>query len=386
MLAREETPRLLARALFRLLDDVAGRPRPGRPSPRRRAGAALVLRSALSVVVVVAVLVLTPALLYVRCQRSARAYAPPGFTLGPGTRCDAPRGPARRRDHGDPVRQLAVGRAARGRRDPAHPAGRRPPVARGGSCSPRWRRCRPSSGPRPERRHPLRRPATRPCRTPTVHSVDTEPAASAATIRQVAHPGMLVLAAVDLLLLVSPLVLHGMPWFWAAFPDGPDPRRRRGGLVERLASPRRVCEPRDGHPSGPARRRPGHRGFDRQATISYRGVDRMFVMRNAVLVRSQLRSVVLFPRAVLPDVEAPSRAGRGGVVQEPSDELVPERHRPPRSPGVWVCRAPGSPLRAGRHPVRGGRAVGSTSAAGAPPADARSVAVRPEARAPGRGR
>ena len=38
---------------------------------------------------------------------------------------------------------------------------------------------------------------------------------------QLLTPGMLVLVAVDLLLLASPLVLRGMPWFWAVVPDRP---------------------------------------------------------------------------------------------------------------------------------------------------------------------
>ena len=130
-----------------------------------------------------------------------------------------------------------------------------------------------------------------------------------------------------------------MPWFWAAFPIGLTLVGVAAGwwsAWRRLAvsaSPGMVI-------------RAGLRDDalviedSTVATISYRGVDRMFVMRNAVLVRSQLRSVVLFPRAVTPDVEAPSRAGRGGVVQEPpmSSSRNDTAHR--RSPGVWVCRAP----------------------------------------------
>jgi hypothetical protein len=48
-----------------------------------------------------------------------------------------------------------------------------------------------------------------------------------------------------------------------------------------------------------------------RATIAYRGVDRMDITRHAVLVRSQLRSTVLFPRALLPDAEL--RRAQGAV-------------------------------------------------------------------------
>ena len=42
----------------------------------------------------------------------------------------------------------------------------------------------------------------------------------AATTRQLLTPSMIAIGAVDLLLLVSPLVLRGMPWFWAVLPIG----------------------------------------------------------------------------------------------------------------------------------------------------------------------
>ena len=48
-----------------------------------------------------------------------------------------------------------------------------------------------------------------------------------------------------------------------------------------------------------------------RATIAYRGVDRMFVMQHAAVIRSQLRSTVVFPRAVLPDAEL--RRAQGAV-------------------------------------------------------------------------
>ena len=218
--------------------------------------------------------------------------------------------------------------------------GGRPPAARGARAS----RAGAGAGPRRDRG---RRVATRsagrrraPAARLRVHSVDAEPAASAATTAAGAHtrdarsgrrrPAPPRLAAGPAR---DAVALGGVP-------HGPDPRRRRGGLVERLASPRRVCEPRDGHPSRPARRRPGHRGSDRPGHHLLPGVDRMYVMRNAVLVRSQLRSVVLFPRAVLSrcrgSVARRARWSGSGAV----DELVPERHRPPSfTRGLGMPRA-----------------------------------------------
>ena len=175
----------------------------------------------------------------------------------------------------------------------------------------------------------------------------------AATTRQLLTPSMIAIGAVDLLLLVSPLVLHGMPWFWAVLPIGLtlvgvavawwSAWRREGvcampGMVisAGLRDDAMVLEDSTG-----------------RVTISYRGVDRMYVMRHAVLIRSQLRSSVLFPRAVLPDAEASAapRArwpGTGAADGSPRNDTA---HR--RSPEPRVCRAPGSPLRAGRHPGPG---------------------------------
>ena len=84
MLAREETPRLLARALFRFW--ITSRSYLVQVGILLGAAlaAVLILQSVLSAALVVAILVLTPALLYLRCMRSSRAYAPPGFTLGLG--------------------------------------------------------------------------------------------------------------------------------------------------------------------------------------------------------------------------------------------------------------------------------------------------------------
>ena len=82
MLARDETPRLLSRALFRFWMTSRSYLVQVGILLAVTLGAALVMRSVVSVAIVVAVVVLTQALLYVRCQRSARAYAPPGFTLG----------------------------------------------------------------------------------------------------------------------------------------------------------------------------------------------------------------------------------------------------------------------------------------------------------------
>ena len=114
---------------------------------------------------------------------------------------------------------------------------------------------------------------------------------------------MIAIGAVDLLLLVSPLVLRGMPWFWAVLPISLtlvgvavtwwSAWRREGvcampGMVisAGLRDDAMILEDSTG-----------------RVTISYRGVDRMYVMRHAVMIRSQLRSSVLFPRAVLPDAE-----------------------------------------------------------------------------------
>jgi hypothetical protein len=114
---------------------------------------------------------------------------------------------------------------------------------------------------------------------------------------------MIALGAADLLLLLSPLVLRGITWWWAAVPTMltlaaigaawssawrqlGDPARP--GMVFRAAVRDDALVLED------------HTG---RVTISYRGVDRMFVMRHGVQIRSQLRSSVLFPRELLPDAD-----------------------------------------------------------------------------------
>ena len=311
MLARDETPRLLARGLFRFWMTSRGYLVQVGILLVVALGGALWLRSVLSVVVV-AVLVLTPALLYVRCQRSARAYAPPGFTLGLGLG----------------TTHLAVRHAVATTVTPY--AGWQSVEARGDTVILRTRR----GGVLPlpaELVHPAlaqlqalvgAAAGTPPVSpqvgdAPLLHSFECTGStrsqlAWATTIRQqLLTPGMLALAAVDLLLLASPLVLRSMPWFWAMIPavltlvvvaTGWWSSWRRlavsasPGMVIRagLRDDALVLEDRTG-----------------RATISYRGVDRIHVMRNAVVVRSQLRSFVVFPRAVLPEVEL--RRAQGAV-------------------------------------------------------------------------
>ena len=312
MLARDETPRLLTRALFRFWMTSRSYLVQVGILLAVTLGAALVLRSVVSVAIVVAVLVLTPALLYVRCQRSARAYAPPGFTLGLGlgathlavrhavaTTVTPYAGWQSVERRGDAVilctrrggvlplpAELVLPALAQLQALVGSAAGTPPPAPQAGDA-------------------PL--PHSYECTRSTRRQL-----AWAATIRQqLLTPGMLALGAVDLLLLVSPLVLRGMPWFWAITPavltlvvvaTGWWSAWRRlaasasPGMVIRagLRDDALVLE----DPTG-------------RATISYRGVDRIHVMRNAVMVRSQLRSFVLFPRAVLPDVEL--RRAQGAV-------------------------------------------------------------------------
>jgi hypothetical protein len=311
MLAREETPRLLARALFRYWMTSRGYLVQVGILLAVAVGAALVLRSALSVVVVVAVLVLTPTLLYVRCQHSARAYAPPGFTLGLGLGAThlalrhAVATTVTPYASWQSVERLGDAVILRTRRGGVLPLPAElvlPALAQlqalvGAAAG------TPPPG-------PLAGDAPLPYAYRCTRSTRSQ-LAWAATIRQLLAPGMLVLVTVDLLLLASPLVLRGTPWFWAAFPFGLTVigvaagwcgawRRlvvsASTGMVIRagLRDDALVLEDSAG-----------------RATLSYRGVDRMFVMRNAVLVRSQLRSVVLFPRAVLPDIEL--RRAQGAV-------------------------------------------------------------------------
>jgi hypothetical protein len=122
---------------------------------------------------------------------------------------------------------------------------------------------------------------------------------------------MIALGVFDLLMLAVPVLLSGFPWFWAAWPAavtvllvglgwwGAWQRLKataRPGMVFRagVRDDSLVLEDSTG-----------------RATIPYRGVDRMTIMRNAVVIRSQLRSLVVFPRAVLPDAEL--RRAQGAV-------------------------------------------------------------------------
>ena len=327
MLAREETPRLLARALFRYWMTSRGYLVQVGILLAVALGAALVLRSTLSVVVVVAVLVLTPALLYVRCQRSARAYAPPGFTLGLGLGATHL---ALRHAVATTVTPYVSWQSVERLGDAVilrTPRGGVPRCPRS-SCSPRWRSCRPSSGrgPNAATRSAGRRraPAARLRCTRSTRSQ----LAWAATIRQVLTPGMLVLAAVDLLLLVSPLVLRGMPWFWAAFPIGLtlvgvaagwwSAWRRLAvsaspGMVIRagLRDDALVIEDSTARPPSPTGGRPNVRHAERGPG-----------------------PVTATQRRPLP-ARRPPRC-RGSVARRArwsgsgaADELVPERHRPP---------------------------------------------------------
>ena len=311
MLAREETPRLLARALFRswmtsrgflvqlgLLAVIA-------------VVALLVLRSTLSLAVIAAMVVLTPVTLWVRCWRSARAFATPGFTLGLGLGATHL---ALRHAVATTVTPYASWQAIERRGDAvvlrtrrggvlplpaelvlpaleqlqalvAGAAGETPPALTAGVT-------------------PL--PYAYECTASTRRQL-----AWAVTLRQLLTPTMVALLVIDLLLLLSPLVLVRVPVLPAVLPavltlggvaaTWVATWRRlgssvRAGMVVRagLRDDALVFE----DPTG-------------RATITYRGVDRMQVMRRAVLIRSQLRSSVVFPRGLLPDAEL--RRAQGSV-------------------------------------------------------------------------
>ena len=303
MLAREETPGLLARELFRHWITSRGY-LVGVGMLVLAAGAtALVFRSPFTAAVAVAVIGLNPVLLYVRCLRAARAYAPPGFTLGLGLGATHL---AVRHAVATTVTPYATWRSVVRRGDTVVLGTRR-----GGVLALPAELVLPAL----EQLQALVNAAAD--ETPSVPAAGDAPLpyayectrstrsrlAWAATTRQLLTPSMLAIGAVDLLLLVSPLVLPGMPWFWAVLPIGLtlvgvavawwNAWSREGvcampGMVVSagLRDDALVLEDSTG-----------------RATISYRGVDRMYVMRHAVLIRSQLRSSVLFPRAVLPDAE-----------------------------------------------------------------------------------
>jgi hypothetical protein len=312
MLAREETPRLLARALFRywvtsrvylvqLGIVLAG-----------ALGVALMLRSALVAAVVTAVVVLNPVLLFLRCLRSARALAPPGFTLGLGIGTTHL---ALRHAIATTVTSYASWQSV---------------VRRGGAVVLRNRRgavlALPTELAEPalERLQALVEAAASeppPAATPRMDGplpyaykcteATRGQLARAALSRSLVHPAMLALAGIDFLILVSPLFLRGYSWVWAACPAAAtllltgatwwSAWRRlrltaRPGMVIRAGVEDGALVLED--PTG-------------RATIAYRGVDRMHVSRHAVFVRSQLRSTVVFPRAVLPDAEL--RRAQGAV-------------------------------------------------------------------------
>jgi len=311
MLAREETPRLLARSLFRYW--MTSR------SYLIQLGVivaiigllALVFRSTLSLVVGIGVLLVIPVALYLRCLRSARAIAPPGFTLGLGLGAT----------------HLALRHAVATTVTPY--ASWRSVERQGEAVVLRTRRggVLPMPvelvGPALEQLQALVTGARGASPTaavtadaPLPHAYECTPStrgqlAWAMTLRQLLTPGMIALGVFDLLMLAAPVVLRGFSWFWAAWPAGVTVllvglawwgawRRlkatTRPGMVFR-AGARDDClvlEDATG-----------------RATISYRGVDRMTLMRNAVVIRSQLRSMVVFPRDLLPDAEL--RRAQGAV-------------------------------------------------------------------------
>jgi hypothetical protein len=304
MLAREETPRLLARALFRFWITSRGYLVQVGILLVAVLAAAVILRSALSAALVVALLVVSPVLLYLRCIRSARAYATPGFTLGLGLG----------RTH------LAVRHAVATTVTPY--ASWQSVVRRGDTVVLRTRRGGVLALP-----DELVLPALEQLQALVEGAASETPAVTAAagpaplpyayectrstrrqlawatTVRQLLTPSMIAIGAVDLLLLVSPLVLHGMPWFWAVLPTG---LTLVGVAVTWWSAWRResVCSmPGMVVSAGLRDDAVVLEDATGRVTISYRGVDRMYVMRHAVLIRSQLRSSVLFPRAVLPDAE-----------------------------------------------------------------------------------
>ena len=311
MLARDETPGLLARALFRYWLTSRGYLVRVGVLAVLAVVALLVLRSTVSVGVVVAMVVLTPVLLWVRCWRSARAVATPGFTLGLGLGAThlalrhavattvTPYGSwqaVERRGHAVVLRtrrggvlalpaELVLPALEQLQALVASAAGETPPALTAGVA-------------------PL--PYAYECTASTRRRL-----AWAVTLRQLMTPTMVALLVIDLMLLLSPLVLVSMPVLPAVLPTlltllgvaatwwatwqrlGTSVR---AGMVVRagLSDDALVIE----DPTG-------------RATISYRGVDRMQVMRHAVLVRSQLRSSVVFPRGVLPDAEL--RRAQGSV-------------------------------------------------------------------------
>jgi hypothetical protein len=311
MLARAETPRLLARAVFRCWITSRAYLVQFGILLAATLGVALVFRSTLGATAVAAVLVLNPVLLFVRCLRSARAFAPPGFTLGLGVG----------------TTHLAVRHAIATTVTPY--SSWQSVVRRGDAVVLRNRRGGVLPLPAELAEPALEQlqelvtaaasqppPATPPVDAPLPYAYACTRAtrgqlARAALMRSFLHPALLALAVVDVLIVVTPLFLPGYSWFWAAWPAGvtlllvgvtwSSAWRRLSlsaspGMVIRVAVRDDALVLED--PTG-------------RATIAYRGVDRMYVTRHAVLVRSELRNTVLFPRAALPDAEL--RRAQGAV-------------------------------------------------------------------------
>ncbi|HEU4331220.1 MAG TPA: hypothetical protein VFR40_08885 [Lapillicoccus sp.] len=311
MLAREETPRLLARSLFRYWMTSRSYLIQLAVLAVLILGGALFFRSTLSLVVGVAVLLLTPVVLYLRCLRSARAFAPPGFTLGLGLGATHL---ALRHAVATTVTPYAGWRSVRRQGEAVILQTRRGgvlpmPVELVGPAFEQLQAlvAAAASGPAPRvgpTDEPL--PYAYECTSSTRGQL-----AWATTVRQFFTPGMIPLVALDLVVLAAPLLLRGLPWLWAVWPAALSlvlfllawwgawhrvKATSSPGMVFR-AGVRDDClvlEDATG-----------------RATIAYRGVDRMFVMRHAAVIRSQLRSTVVFPRAVLPDAEL--RRAQGAV-------------------------------------------------------------------------
>ncbi|MEP6648313.1 MAG: hypothetical protein ABJA74_00155 [Lapillicoccus sp.] len=218
MLAREETPRLLAWALLRywmtsrvylvqvgILLAVT-------------LVLALLLRSVASAVVVGAVLVLTPVLLSVRCTRSARAYAPPGFTLGIGLGATHL---AVRNAVATTVTPYASWQSVHRRGEVVVLRTRRSgvlplPAELVPALEQLTALVKAAAGEQLLRSDGADAPAL-------PHAYECTRAtrgllARSAVVRQLLNPRMLALGAVDLLLLASPIFLRGSSWLWAAFP------------------------------------------------------------------------------------------------------------------------------------------------------------------------
>lgn len=312
MLAREETPRVLGWAMFRYALVSRHFLTPVGFLLVAALVAVLVLREPLAGGLAAVLLVLAPVMLYLRCLRRARAVAPPGFTLGLGVGAT----------------HLAVRHAV---------ATRVTPYAKWATVERRGRTVvlRTRRGgvlPLPTE---LVTPALEQLESLVeatagmMHPVDEIPGAApevrpvaaqrlpyafecsratqrqltrAVMVRRLLTPRILAVVVVDLLILLSPLALGGS-WLWAGLPasvtllaltlgawgvHGRLGRTAGAGAVIRAGVGAEAMVLED--PSG-------------RVTIPFRGVERIHVMRHAVLVRSQLRSTVLLPRAVLPDAE-----------------------------------------------------------------------------------